>query len=50
MGLIPNFGLTILYKVELKNEDLGPVWYVCLNNNFQFLYKYVCMKKCVKII
>ena len=28
----------------------GPVWYVGLNNNFQFFFfKYMWMKKCVKI-
>ena len=29
--------------------NLGLVWYVCLNNSFQFFWKYVWMKKCVEI-
>ena len=30
-------------------NDWESVWYVCLNYNFQFFWKYVWVKKCVKI-
>ena len=44
----------LLHSYELptkygQDKNIGFVWYVCLNNNFQFLWKYIWMKKCIEM-
>ena len=37
------------WTIEHVIQSSKPVWYVCLNNSFQFFWKYVRMKKYVEM-